>query len=158
MTHTADITPRELLRKWGFWAVLAGGLALALVFVQITLPSLETKPSAATQIGEIAGEIKRSAWRTFLGLPKPEAEPVAHSSGLTAYLAIVAPILGVIAIILALISGVLRENWRFAAYGASLGASAILFQIAWWVALLIVCVVIFVSILENIGDIFTFGG
>ena len=141
-------------RRWGLWAVLFGALALALVFVQIAAPSFEPKPSAGAQIGEIAGEIKRSAWRTFLGLPKPEVKP--EPASLTFYLAVAAPILGILAIVLSLISGVLRENWRYAAYGASLGATAIVFQYFWWLALIVAAVVLLVAIIENIGDIFSF--
>jgi hypothetical protein len=134
--------------------VLFGALALALVFFQIAAPSFEPRPSAGAQIGEIAGEIKRSAWRTFLGLPKPEAK--AQTVSLSYYLAVAAPILGIVAIVLSLISGVLRENWRYAAYGVSLGAAAIVFQFFWWLALIVVAVIVLVAIIENIGDIFSF--
>ncbi|MFK7834596.1 MAG: hypothetical protein AB8B60_00115 [Sulfitobacter sp.] len=115
----------------------------------------ETKPSAGAQIGEIAGEIKRSAWRTLLGLPKPAPEPVSPS--LWVYTAMAAPILGVAAILLSVISGVMRENWRFAVYGTSLGVAAVVFQFFWWVAILIAGVVLLVTIIENMGGIFGFG-
>lgn len=150
---TFQDSPR-FLRKWGFWAVVFGALALVLVFVQIVGPTLEPKPSAATQIGEIAGEIKRSAWRTFLGLPKPEPEVVPVSKW--NYLAMAVPILGAIAIVLSVISGVLRENWRYPVYGTSLGVAAVVFHFFWWVALLVAGVILLVSIIENIGDIFSF--
>ncbi|MHA3979619.1 hypothetical protein ACW9UR_18245 [Halovulum sp. GXIMD14794] len=141
-------------RNWGAWAVLTGALALTLVFAQMVGPSLQPGPSAATQVGEIAGEIKRSAWRSFFGLenPKPEPEPVA----IWTYLAFAAPILGIIAVVLSLVSGVLRENWRYSVYGACLGVAAILFQYLWWLALLIAGVLLLVAIIENIGEIFSF--
>ena len=123
--------------------MLFGALALVLVFVQIAAPSFEPKPSVEAQIGEIAGEIKRSAWRTFLGLPKPEVK--AEAAPLSYYLALAAPILGIVAILLSLISSILRENWRYAAYGVSLGATAIVFQYFWWLALVIAAVVLLVS-------------
>jgi hypothetical protein len=157
MTHEIDIqtdpTPNPL-HKWGLWAILTGALALILVFVQIVGPSLEPRPSAATQLGEFAGEFKRAAWRSFLGLPNPEAEAVKPS--VWAHLALAAPILGIIAVILSVISGLMRENWRFAAYGTGLGVSAIVFQYVWWMMLLVVGVMLIVSIIENIGDIFSF--
>ncbi|MBN2905177.1 MAG: hypothetical protein JXJ18_00545 [Rhodobacteraceae bacterium] len=131
-----------------------GALALALVFIQIIGPTFEPKPSAASQIGEIAGEIKRSAWRSFLGLPKPE--PEVQATPFSAYLALAAPILGAIAVVLSVISGVLRENWRYAVYGTSLGAGAIVFQFFWWMLLVIVGAMLLVAIIENIGDIFSF--
>lgn len=143
------------LRKWGFWAVIIGATALVLVFIQVFGPMLEPKPSVGTQIGEIAGDIKRSAWRSFLGLSNETAktEPVSAMN----YLALAAPVLGVIAIVLSLISGVLRENWRYAVYGTGLGASAIVFHFFWWMALLLAGVLIIIAIIENIGDIFSFG-
>ncbi len=141
-------------RKLGFWAVLTGAIALCLVFVQIVGPTLEPAPSAATQIGEIAGEIKRSAWRSFLGMPAPEPEEQAAPA--SSYLALAAPILGVIAILLSLASGILRENWRYSVYGTTLGAAAVIFHFVWWIALLVAGVLLLVAIIENIGDIFSF--
>lgn len=147
---------QPIVRKWGFWSVVLGALALMLVFAQMVGPSFETKPSAATQIGEIAGEIKRSAWRSFFGMPAPE--PKVQSNSVWDYLAIIAPILGIAAVVLSLISGVLKENWRFPVYGVTLGASAIVFQYVWWLALLVCGVLILVAIIENITDIFSFWG
>ncbi|WP_432817268.1 hypothetical protein [Sulfitobacter sp. JB4-11] len=144
----------QLLNKWGFWALLFGAAALILVFAQMALPMFEAKPSAGSQIGEIAGDIKRSAWRTFLGLPKPEPEVV--NPPVWAYFAMVAPVLGIIAVFLSVISAILRENRRFAIYATSFGVAAIMFQMFWWLALLIAGIALLVSIIENIGDIFSF--
>ncbi|MEM7173561.1 MAG: hypothetical protein AAF530_25595 [Pseudomonadota bacterium] len=151
-TRNTDDGP---FKKWGFWAVIVGAVALILVFIQIGAPMMEPKPSVGTQIGEIAGEIKRSAWRSFLGLSGGNIEPEPVSA--TSYLTLTAPILGVVAIVLALISGLLRENWRYPVYATGLGASAILFHFFWWIALLFAGVLILVAIIENIGDIFNFG-
>lgn len=142
------------LSQWSFWAAAIGAVALVLVLAQIAGPMLEPRPSAATQIGEIAGEIKRSAWRSFLGL-KPEAvEPVPPS--LWDRLALVAPALGVVAILLALVSALRGEPWRFALFGLGLGATAVLFQFLWWAALLIVGALLLIAILKAIGGIFPF--
>ena len=147
---------RNPFHTWGFWAVVTGAAALIMVLILIFGPMTEPRPSAGEQIGQIAGEIKRSAWRTFLGLrePTPEPQPVP----ITDYLQPVAPILGVIAVVLALISGVRRENWRYSVYATGLGASAVVFHYFWWVALLFAGVVILVAIIENMGDIFSFWG
>ena len=141
-------------RRVGFWAVALGALGVALVFLQITGPSLTPEPSAGSQIGEIAGEIKRAAWRTFLGLPKPE--PEVQPMSIWPYLGIAAPVLGIVALMLSLVSGLKRENWRYAAYGTCLGASAIFFQFFWMLAVLVAAVALLVAIIENIGDIFSF--
>ncbi|MEM8872470.1 MAG: hypothetical protein AAF848_09900 [Pseudomonadota bacterium] len=144
----------NLFRQWGGWAVLLGGLAVLLVFVQIVGPSFESQPSVATQVGEIAGEIKRSAWRSFLGLEQPE--PEVASTSVWIYVGLAAPVLGIAAILLSLVSGLARENWRLPVYGATLGAAAVVFQFVWWVAILVAGVLLLVAIIENIGDIFSF--
>lgn len=142
------------LRRWGFCAVIAGAAALILVFAQMVGPSFEAKPSAAAQIGEIAGEIKRSAWRSLFGLSNEQ--PAEALVSLWTYVSFAAPVLGVIAIVLSLVSGVLRENWRYPVYGTGMGIAAIVFYFFWWAALLIAGVVVLVAIIENIGDIFSF--
>ena len=141
------------LRRWGFWAIIVGAIALMLVFVQIIGPSFESKPSAATQIGEIAGEIKRSAWRSFFGLPNESPQKAATS--LWSYVALAAPALGIAAIVLSAISGVMRENWRYSVYGTGFGVAAVLFHYFWWLALVIAGIALLIAIIENIGDIFS---
>jgi len=143
-----------LAGTWGFWALMAGALSVLLVFAQIALPMMEPQPSVGTQLGEIAGEIKRAAWRSFLGLAQPEPEPV--SPPVWAYLTIAAPMFGVIAIVLSAISGILRENRRYAVYAAGLGLAAIMFQFLWLLAVLIAGIALLIAILDNIGDIFSF--
>ncbi len=159
MDQNADTDHLELskfLKTWGFWAVITGALAMVLVFIQIAGPSFEPKPSVGTQIGEIAGDISRSAWRSFFGLPAPEPEPQPFS--LLQFTGIAVPVLGVIGVILSMISGIKKENWHFPVYGTFLGAGAIVFHFFWWVAILVLGVILLVSIIENIGDIFSFGG
>ncbi len=154
--QTANVGVRTAapFRKWGFWGVICGAVALVLVFIQIFGPMMEPTPSVGTQIGEIAGEIKRSAWRSFLGLSKETAKPEPVSA--MNYLALAAPILGVLAIVLSLVSGVLRENWRYPLYATGLGTTAIVFHFFWWMALLLIGGLILIAIIENIGDIFSF--
>lgn len=153
-TSAAALADPSPLRNVGFWAIVLGGLAMVLVFAQIVAPSFEPSPSTGERIGEIAGEMKRAAWRTFLGLPKPE--PEVQATPVVVYLAMIAPVFGVSAVILAVVSGIKRENWRFATYGACLGFGAIVFQFLWWVALLVVGMVLLVAIIENLGEFFSF--
>lgn len=72
------------------------------------------------------------------------------------WLPLAGPVIGAIAIVLSVISGVRGENRRFATYGTGLAVSAIVFHFFWWVALLIVGGLVLVAIIENIGDIFSF--
>jgi len=156
----SDLASLELHRKWGFWAVVAGAAGLVAVFYQIAAPMAEPAPSIGTQIGEIAGDMRRAAWDSFLGRETAAPEPVSAENKMMAYLIFIGPALGCIALLLALISGVRGENWRFPVYGASLGIAAITVQFLWLVAALIVGAILLVAIIENIGDIFggTFGG
>ena len=143
-------------RLWGLWAIAAGAIAVVLVCIQIFGPPAEPQPSAAQQIGEIAGEMKRSAWRAFLGMePEPPA-PQPDPSLVSQYLPIAGPVLGVLAIVLAVVSALMRENWRLATYGTVLGASAVLMQMFWWVALLIAGVILLAAVIENLGGFFSF--
>ena len=68
----ADLSP---FRKWGVWAVLFGAGAMVMAFAHILAPMFEPSPTIGQQIGEIAGEMKRAAWRSVLGLPPEAAEP-----------------------------------------------------------------------------------
>lgn len=149
----------QIVRRWGFWSLLCGGIGLILVFFHIFGISNEPAPSAAQQIGEIAGEMRRAAWRSFLGLGPEPVEPVAPTMDFRHLAGVAAPVLGVLALLLALISGLRRENWRYPTYGAGLGIASIVFVYVWWMALLFVGVMVLIAILENIGDIFGgFGG
>ena len=152
-----DPTPPSfnLFRTWGLWAVVLGALSLIVVMYQIFAPLSEPSPSVGTQIGEIAGDMKRAAWRSFFGMSNEVAEPAPVKSAV--YLLYVAPVMGVVAIVLALISRIMGENWHFAAYGTGLGAAAVLFHFFWWMALLICGVLLLVAIIENLGDFFSFG-
>ncbi len=67
-------------------------------------------------------------------------------------LATLTPILGVVAVVLGMVAALRREGWRLSAYGAALGGAAIVFQLFWWVALLICGVVLLVAIIENLGS------
>lgn len=140
-------------RLVGTWAMICGALGLLMVFAQIVGPTFEPSPSVGTQIGEIAGDIRRSAWRTFLGLGNPEPEPTPLSIWI--YVGFAGVFLGLVAIVLSVISGVMREDRRLTSYGAGLGVAAVTFQFFWWVALLIAGIVLLVAIIANIGDIFS---
>ena len=150
---SVDATDGHPFRTWGLWAVILGALALIIVLVQIFAPVTEPAPTIGAQIGEIAGDAGRNAVRSFFGLPIEVAKPKEPS--IADYLPLVAPIIGVVAVVLAFVSGLMRENWRYAAYGASLGAAAILFQMFAWLAALIALIIILAAIAEFVGDFFS---
>ena len=156
MTSVASL---GLHRKWGFWGAMLGAIGLLIVFYQIAAPMAEPKPSIGTQIGEIAGDMRRAAWDRFTGAEPAAPEPV--ESPFLAYLIFIGPAFGIVAIVLSLISAVRGEPWRFPAYALGLGSAAVLTQFFWLLALLILGTILLVAIIENIGDIFGgswFGG
>lgn len=156
MTAAVEPQNRHPFAHWGLWAIVAGAAAMVMVFVQIQLLSSPESASIGQQIGEIAGDIRREAWRSFLGLKQPEPEPVAPTRTAFDVLFIIAPIMAGIAIVLSAVSLIQRESRRLALYGVVLGIGAILFQYFWWVAMLILGVILIVKVIENMGDIFSF--
>ncbi len=142
-----------LVYQWGFWALCTGALALMLVFLQIAGPMLEPQQSVGSQIGEIAGDMKRAAWRSFFGL-EPDAEQLVRPS-LWHYFAVVAPMFGIVAIALSVISKVKKEHRQFPIYATGFGVTAILFQYLWWLALLVAGIMLIISVIQNLGDFFS---
>lgn len=158
MSDVSQSQSPHLLTSWGLWAIICGAVAMALVFVQIQMLSAQDTATIGQQIGEIAGEIKRSAWRSFLGLAPPEPEPLSKTQALFDVIFVAAPVIAGVAILLAAISLLKREHGRLGVYGVALGGGAILFQYVWWMAMIFLGVVLLIKIVENIGDIFSFGG
>ncbi len=154
-THSPPPQPPETLwQNWGFYAVLAGALGLAAVFLHISLQFNTPQPSAAQQVGEIAGEMRRAAWRGFLGLEQEPAPAAAAVPWWQAHFPLVGPILGIIAVVLGLISALRREDRRFVTYSLGLGTSAIVFQAFWWVLVLVLGVILLISVIQNMDGIF----
>ena len=156
MTAATETPGPRVLAHWGLWAIVAGATAMIMVFAQIQLATTTESPSVGQQIGEIAGERRRSAWRSFLGLSTPAPEPVAIPPSRQLYdmLQTAVPFAAGLAIILSAVSLLRRENWRLCVYGVALGGGALLFQYLWIMALLIVGCVLLYAIIENIGSIF----
>ncbi|MEM7653519.1 MAG: hypothetical protein AAF220_10105 [Pseudomonadota bacterium] len=158
MTDINQSEMSHVIRHWGLWAVMFGAVSVALVLVQMQLLSSQEAAPIGQQIGEIAGEIKRNAWRSFLGLASPEPEPVPASRDIFGTLFMITPFVAGVALVLSAISFVKRENWRLGFMGVALGGGAILFQFAWWMVLVLLGFLLLFKIVENIGDIFSFGG
>lgn len=143
--------------RWGLVATVCGAIALCLVFAQMQLIMGQETASIGQQIGEIAGDIKRSAMRSLQGLPPPEPAPIPLSQRLSEIFFVAAPIAAGIAFVISAVSFVKREHPRLGIYGIVLAGSAILFQFVWWMAILVLGCLLLVKIVENIGDIFSFG-
>lgn len=156
MTETVEPQQRVPFASWGFWGIVAGTVAIVLVFAQMQLMTGGESASIGQQIGEIAGDIRREAWRSFIGLAPPEPAHVAPTRATFDLLFVAAPIFAGIGIVLSVLSAIRKESKRIALYGVILGTGAILFQYFWWMLLLVLGMILIVKIIENIGDIFSF--
>lgn len=61
MTDANQSHPHRVVTSWGLWAIICGVVAMTLVFVQMQLLTGQETTPIGQQIGEIAGDIKRSA-------------------------------------------------------------------------------------------------
>ena len=136
---------------WGHFAIGTGALALALAVLHVFGGPFTPQPSVGTTVGEIAGEMRAAALRAVSGEPQPA--PVPRGWDIDRILMLAAPLFGVVAIVLSMVSALRREGLRLAGYGAALGVGAFVFQLIWWIAALIAGVILLVAIVENIGDI-----
>jgi hypothetical protein len=142
---------------WSYAAITAGAVALVLAMLVIFAGPFAPQPSVGTTIGEIAADIAMAARNSVQGVEQPPPEPRGWS--IDRILETLTPILGVVAVVLAIMAAVRHEPRRVASYGAALGGAAIMIQFVWWIALLICGVVLLVSIVENLGGILDgFGG
>jgi hypothetical protein len=147
----SDTQPLWTGLGWGQVAIGTGALALSLGMLHVFGGPFTPQPSVGTTIGEIAGEMRAAALRAVNGEPQPA--PVPRGWDIDRVLMLAAPLFGVVAIVLSMISALRRERLRLAGYGAALGVGAIVFQLIWWIAALMAGVILLVAIVENIGDI-----
>ncbi|PWK62202.1 hypothetical protein [Roseicyclus mahoneyensis] len=134
---------------WGWLAILTGAVALVLAMLVIFAGPFAPQPSTGTVIGQIAGDMIAAARGSLDGSAQPA--PVPRGWDVDRVLATLTPILGVLALCLAVMAAIRREPWRLSSYGAALGGAAIVIQFVWWIALLICGVVLLVAIIENLG-------
>lgn len=146
--------PATSFRSWGVWAALVGAAALAMAFAQMAAPMMEPGPPLGVQIGEIVGDIKRSALRSFIGMPPAEPEPSQTPHWV--FWGLAATLSGIAAILLSLASALRGEDLRLQVYGVSLGASALLVQMVWWVALLVLGMLLLLVVARALGAVSPF--
>jgi uncharacterized membrane protein len=133
--------------KWGLASMLLGAVALVVTCIVIFAGPFTPQQSVGTTIGQIIGEISLSAMNTVRGEALPPPETAAWN--IDRILMITGPILAVLAFLTAAVSAVKHDPWRLPTYGTVLGASAIVVQFLWWVALIVAGVALLISILEN---------
>ncbi|WP_434053521.1 MAG: hypothetical protein RDA78_01045 [Roseibium sp.] len=137
----------------GLTGMALGAIALVLALFLHSAGPLDPQPTVGQSIGEIAADIRSSALKGLRGeeLPEPEARPWS----LDRTLATAAYILAGLAVILGIVSFVLRENRRVAVAAVGFGSIAIGFQLFVWTVMIIAGVIIIGYILGHLGDIFS---
>ncbi|MGD1869856.1 MAG: hypothetical protein ACFB0F_10180 [Neomegalonema sp.] len=146
-------TPLPAFNKhsWGYLALIAGALSLSVAVLHVFGGPFAPQASIGTTIGEIAADIRASAMRSINGQAQPA--PAPQNWDIDRILLVAAPILGVFAIVSAIISSIKRDPWRLVAYGATLGVAAIVLQFLFLLAMMIAGVCLLLAIIENFGEI-----
>ncbi len=137
----------------GLTGMALGAIALVLALFLHSAGPLDPQPTVGQSIGEIAADISTSALKKLKGegLPEPQARPWS----LDRTLSTVAYVLAGLALILGVVSFVLRENRRVAVAAVGFGGIAIGFQLFVWTVMIIAGVIIIGYILSHLGDLFS---
>lgn len=139
---------------WGLAGVIAGLIAVALVTLSLSSIFAEPQPDMATQIGEMAAEIRKSAMRSMMGAEQPVPETPAMTVATIITLAI--PVLAGGAALCGAIGLFRREPLSLPLLALGFGSGAFLMQYLFWMALLIGGVVLMVAVLNNLDSILDF--
>jgi hypothetical protein len=136
--------------RFGFSAMVLGAAALVMVVLHFWAGPLAPQKSVERTIAEIAVNISREVARVVRDKPAV-TKPRVWNIDDTIRLAGAA--LAVLALILAAVGFVRREDFRPAVMGASLGGAAIAFQFVMWLALAALGLVLLWIVVSNLGEI-----
>lgn len=137
---------------FGTLAMVLGALTLVVAVAHLFGGPFAPQVSAGQTVGEIAGEIRQSAWASLLGREGPSPESLPWDIDRVLWLA--AAIGGALSVVLAMVALVRHEPWRAAAAGATLGIAALTLQFLTWAVLVILGALILYAIISNMGEIF----
>ena len=136
--------------RLGFSAMILGATALMVVILHFWTGPLAPQKSVERTIAEIAVNISREVARVVRDKPAV-TKPRAWNIDDTIRLAGAA--LAALALILAAVGFVRREDFRRAVMGASLGGGAIAFQFVTWLALVALGLVLLWIVISHVGGI-----
>ena len=136
----------------GYVGFALGALSLLLVLTQFWAGPFAPQQRTGVTVGELAAEIRQAAVRKLKGQPPPK--PAARPWDIDRVLEVSAALLAGLALIAGAFGYTRREDWRPAAAGVTLGASAVAFQFFVWAILVIACAIIVAAVVHNIGNIF----
>lgn len=149
MSTSADRKP-----VWGFAAFLFGVFSLVAVTLHVSGAVSEPKQSAASQVGQIAAEIRQSAMRALAGEEPPMAP--TQSSGWSAdrFLLFAVPALACVAAVLGAVGLFRHEAPALPGIGIVMGCSAFVMQYVLWLSLIIGGICLLIFIVRNLDSIF----
>lgn len=142
------ITP--VRRGFGIAGMVLGAIALTAVVLQLVAGPLEARKPIERSVAEIAVNVRKEVGRVLQNKPA-----VAHPSEVTASdsIRIAAGASGALALVLAAIGFVRREDHRAAGAAAALGATSIALQFVVWLALLAAGLLLIWIVVANLDSI-----
>lgn len=139
--------------KCGLAGFMLGIASLVVILIQFSAFFEPQEESGGSVIGEIAADIKQSAARAFAGEPAPEPTPPPRDY--SRFITVSALCVAAIAVVLGGIGLYRNEPHRLSYLAVGVGVSAFVMQYVFWLAILICGVVLLISIIENLDDIFS---
>lgn len=140
--------------RFSFVAIGLGGTGLLIALLVMFVGPFAPQQDIGTQIGEIAGNIRAAAWRSFLGLEQPESTVVQRVWDIDRILMTAAPAAGVLGVIMAITAYVRQEPKKVAFYGMALSVCAIFVQVLFVILMIVAGMMLLISIIQNMDSIF----
>lgn len=147
-----DTDPKKM--PFSIAAIGLGGIGLFIALLVMYAGPFAPQQDIGTTIGEIAGNMRAAAWRSFFGLEQPESTIVQRAWDIDRILMTIAPAAGVLGVIMAITAYIRREPKRIATYGMALSVCAVFVQVLFIVLMIVAGVLLLMSIIENLDSIF----
>lgn len=133
-------------------ALVLAALALVGAMVSIYAGPFAPHQTVGVTLGDLTGDVIRSTMRNLKGEAQPAA--VARAMTMDDWIGIGVAVLGVLAIVLAIIGLARHESRRLAIGAMGLGIGAVAFQFFTWLALAIIGLLIIMAVMSVVGDFF----
>lgn len=135
-------------------AIGLGGAGLFIALLVVYAGPFAPQQDIGTAIGEIAGNMRAAAWRSFFGLEQPDTTIVQRAWDIDRILMTAAPAAGVLGVIMAILAYIRREPRRVATCGLAISVCAIFVQVLLIAVMIVAGVMLLIGIMENMGSIF----
>ena len=139
---------------FSYAAIGLGGIGLFIALLVVYAGPFAPQQDVGTAIGEIAGNMRAAAWRSFLGLEQPDSTIVQRDWDIDRILMTAAPAAGVLGVVMAITAYIRREPRRVASYGMALSVCAIFVQVLLIIVMIVAGVMLLISIIGNMDSIF----